>query len=240
MEHREYERMIESHLAGALPEDRIERLHDHLRECTQCARLYERYVDAEKVLCGSPEAISVLQRDRVEARLLGNAQPRPWLADHRLQLAFAAAATAALVLFTVIPPDEFSARGGGSLSHEVELRALAIEPKADGGFAVHPAADRILGRGDHLRLLYQNSSDLDRITVELVGDRRVTLIEDEPIGRALEAKLGNPIPVGDWPKGEVQIRAVFFKGENRAPAGAPASDGDGWSIRTVATRVELP
>jgi hypothetical protein len=230
--------MIEARLKGDLPAERTERLHDHLRECGQCARLYERYVAAEKMLCGSPEGVSILQRDRIEERLLGAGKPKP--ITHRLQIAIACAAAAVLALFTLLPPDEFTARGGESLSAEVELRALAIEPQPDGGFSVHPAAERVLGPGDHLRLIYRNRSDFDRITVELVGSRRIILIQNQPIERTAEAKLGSPIPVGDWPEGEVQIRAAFFLGENRAPSHAPASDGDGWAVRTVKARVEAP
>ena len=63
MEHAEYERMIEEQVMGELRSARVERLHEHLRECQPCARVYQRCVDAERALCGTPE-LSVLQRDR--------------------------------------------------------------------------------------------------------------------------------------------------------------------------------
>jgi hypothetical protein len=244
MEHVEYERMIEARIAGELSPERIDHLHDHLRSCNQCARLYERFVEAEQALCGSAAAINVLQRDRVEARLLASARPPKawWAWSFRAQLGLAAITASLLALFLLVPPDEFASRGGGAtLSSDIELRALAIEPRPEGGFAVHPASGRTLGLGDHLRLLVENEADFDFITVELVGDKRVVLLERHPIARTTEAKLGDPIAVNQaWPEGEVQIRAVFFRGENRAPSDASASDGDDWAVRTVKARVELP
>ena len=233
MEHREFESMIEQRLTeGGVPS---ERLLEHVRECRSCARLYQRYVEAERALCGSPD-LSVLQRDRIEARLIQQKPKRSMVLPFALPLAAAAVA----VLFFVAPNSEFSSRGDRTLSSSVELRALAIEPKREGGFDVNPASDRPLNRGDHLRLLYENRDDFDRVTVEIHGEgKRIVLLQDQPILRTEEAKLGDPIAVGDWPLGEVQIRAVFFRGENRAPIDAPASDGDGWAVRTIRTRVEM-
>jgi hypothetical protein len=205
-----------------------------VRDCRSCARLYQRFVEAERALCGTPE-LSILQRDRIEGRLIA---PRP-RRSLVLPIAIPVAAALVVALLFIAPSDEFSPRGERALSHAVELRALAVEPQSSGGFSVHPASDRTLGPGDHLRLLYQNQAGFDRVTVEIAGaDRRVVLLSDHPIERSDRAKLGEPIAVGDWPAGEVQIRATFCRDGHIAPADARASDGDGWAIRTVRTRVE--
>jgi hypothetical protein len=111
-----------------------------------------------------------------------------------------------------MPSNEFTPRGGSAEPSDVELRALTVEPREDGGFDVHATHERALGQGDFLRLIYKNLGDYDRVTVELVApDRRVTLLEDHPIAPADEAKLGDPIPVGDWPAGDVELRATFYR-----------------------------
>src|SRR5688572_15929882 len=204
MEHREFERMIEQRMTeGGVPS---ERLLEHVRECRSCGRLYQRHAEAERALCGSPD-LSLLQRERIEGRLI-KAKPKRSMV---LPFAIPIAAAAVALLFFVAPADEFTPRGDRKLSASVELRALAIEPKREGGFDVNAASDRTLNRGDHLRLIYDNRSELDRITVEITGEGgRVTLLENHPISRAEEAKLADPIAVGDWPAGDVVIRAVFF------------------------------
>lgn len=111
-------KQVDDHFAGALGPKAEHRLREHLPGCEKCRARYERHVLLERL-----RPTRAAAKERLAHSLGMRRAPKPWFAWPRVQLAFAGAALALLIL-VVRPGDPgFRARGGGlgTVPQSVEL-----------------------------------------------------------------------------------------------------------------------
>lgn len=212
-EHRKIERMIETEFTGGLPPEEGRRLADHLRGCDACAKVYERWSQAERAMTPSAPVLTRGQADRVASRLFAGTLPKPRRGFLSVGV-FAATAAAAVLLVVVPSTQELQPRGGVEVvDPRVSLRALRI--RRVGGDLQAAGADQGLAPGDHLRLLYTAPAGVDGARVTLTdGANRVHLLFEGRIEPAIDGKLGAPMKVDHaWAPGEIRITASFSRGE---------------------------
>lgn len=224
--------------AGTLSRTERARLRLHVRECTACRALYDRYAAAESALVEAPSADSgpsQPQLERVEQQLLASGDerraPRPWLAGGTL-----AAAAAALLLFVspgFEPEPVLQARGGAGLTVDssTRFRVLEVDSGEGSGVRLEELSPGFRARADQQVIFLASCGAAEcRVRVELrAAQGRLELIIPET---ALSAegemtRLGAPI----------RLPAVGSEGTYHLEASFRGADGYR-SVRSLAFRVE--
>lgn len=201
-------------------------LFDHIRECSSCEGVYERYAAAERALYGDPDdALNVAAIDRVARRVVADAETSTrttktgWWVPVGL---LAAAVAGAFLVARVEMDDQLTKRGTEEVVDAAyAVRALRIRTAPAEEVRVDDASSNTLRAGDQMKLLYSTGATPGRLTVTVVDEDQRVLYRSEPVevrANEVEAKLPGSISVAtDWRAGPVEIVATFVSadGERR-------------------------
>lgn len=213
----------------------------HVRTCARCERLYEKYAAAERALTRrAPDDLASASFDRVQARLLGPAKPRPktkWWAALG-----AVAAAAAVLLVLRAPTEELRARGGAEvLRPEYAIRVLRVRGDAD-DLTVVDATSAPLVAGDRLKVLASSGSGARWVRIRVADEAGVVHSQAATAlaPDALEAQLPGVIEVPPtWKIGAVRVVATFAASVDDTDLDATEPvDREGVWIRTVRATIE--
>lgn len=218
-DHGRWHQAIERHFRGELSGERASELRDHVRGCSSCELVYERWSRAERALFPASGALDPFAQQRIGERLFGATAPaRPSVRP--VWIGAALALSAALVLFVARPApvedDGFRARSGGeAVSSQVTLRALRIRAGAGGqpSIADLGVAGTTITAGDRLKLLGSSLVAPQRVEAHAITSdgARHELVAGAPVAAGAEDQgLGSTFVVpASWPEGPVKIEATF-------------------------------
>ncbi len=218
-EHVAIEPLIKELFARGLRPQADAKLRAHLQRCESCARLYERYAEAERALHhqSADTALNPSLLARIEDRLFDNEpQPQPRYLP-RIALALTAVGALAVTTLTVMsPPTQttLQPRGEAATTTGLVFRALRVR-QVDGapqvqelGHGVHDVMP-----GDEIALLYVNLGMAHSAQVTLHTpdqEPRILVARQDILQGVQDERLGPVIKVSeDWPAGRASLKAHF-------------------------------
>lgn len=224
--HTQIEGLIHQYFAGELSAQAHSMLRNHVRDCEQCERVYERYAAADRGLhqCDG-HALTAAALGRLEVGLFESERvppPRsPWWSRAPLFAAALASMIALLMLRPSNTQDVLQARGGVVAPGKgVSLRVLRLRHEGDEVIVQDLGTkDTAVTLGDEIILLYTNLAGAQSVQVILRNDEhaRVVLVPRHTLQSQVEdVRLGPPLKVDKyWPLGTMHIEAEFEDGEDR-------------------------
>jgi len=216
-----FEAQIKLLFSRGLSPESDAKVRTHVAACDRCARLYERYAEAERALHQQDlnSALNPSMQARIEGRLFEAEAPKQGHALPRIAVALAAVSALAVATFSaVVPPtpDAMQPRGvhvppprTGLVMRALRVRRIDGQPQVQE--LGHGVQDLV--PGDEVALMYVNidgALTAQVILRSLEGSQRVLLSRTAIKRTYKDERLGPVITVSeDWPQGPATLVGHF-------------------------------